>query len=124
MNRGTMNKTTARNELFGGYNPRPKFDSYRQDEEAMIEQDNDRHIDSLSEKVAMLKSLTKQIGDDVKEGNKFLDMMHGQFEGARSLLGNTMRKLEDLSKGDGSRHITYLILFISVMFLLVWYMYW
>lgn len=47
-----------------------------------MERQNNEHLDTLSEQVAMLKSLTMEIDAEVKDQNSFLENMGISFVGA------------------------------------------
>eukprot|EP00730_Choanoeca_flexa_P012152 TRINITY_DN3426_c0_g1_i1.p1 TRINITY_DN3426_c0_g1~~TRINITY_DN3426_c0_g1_i1.p1 ORF type:complete len:111 (+),score=9.51 TRINITY_DN3426_c0_g1_i1:83-415(+) len=90
--------------------------------EAMLEQENERQVDSLHSKVSMLKELTIDIGDEVRSQNSLLGDMDGSFDDTDSLLGISMRKVNKLASGSSGRLMCYLIGFAVTVFLFIWYL--
>mmetsp|Transcript_38732 Transcript_38732/g.124164 ORF Transcript_38732/g.124164 Transcript_38732/m.124164 type:complete len:109 (+) Transcript_38732:156-482(+) len=87
----------------------------------MDEKHNDEQLDALSEQVAMLKNLTKEIDTEVKDQNSFLDKMEAGFHGAGEALGRTMRELDAMGRRGGTRLALFLIVAIVAAFLLVYW---
>eukprot|EP00794_Sanderia_malayensis_P016689 gene16689-18383_t len=59
----------------------------------IVEKENDEMVDHLSSKVKALKSLSIEIGDEVKYQNTLLNDMHGEFDNTGSFLSSTMARL-------------------------------
>ncbi|KAM7435858.1 protein transport protein bet1 [Porites harrisoni] len=87
----------------------------------MLEEENDRIVDHLSSKVQALKSLTIDIGHEVKYQNKMLSEMDTDFDSGGSLLSATMGRLTALTKKGHHRVMLYLILFCLFVFFVAWY---
>uniref|UniRef100_A0A914UJE5 t-SNARE coiled-coil homology domain-containing protein n=1 Tax=Plectus sambesii TaxID=2011161 RepID=A0A914UJE5_9BILA len=87
-----------------------------------LEQQNNTLADQLSNKVSALKSLTIQIGDEVRDQNRLLSDMDTEFDSSGSLLGSTMRRLGIVSKAGGHKLMCYLILFALFVFMIIWYL--
>jgi len=87
-----------------------------------LEQQNNVMADQLSSKVSALKSLTIQIGDEVRDHNRLLNDMDSDFDSSRGLLGSTMRRLGIVSKAGGHKLMCYLILFALLVFMIIWYL--
>ena len=85
-----------------------------------IEHENQQLEEDLSRKIKALKSLTIDIGNEVREQNKFLKTMDDDFDSSGSLLKSTMDRLITMSKVG--RNIYLLYLFISAMF--VFFVFW
>eukprot|EP00002_Diphylleia_rotans_P012609 TRINITY_DN2466_c0_g1_i1.p1 TRINITY_DN2466_c0_g1~~TRINITY_DN2466_c0_g1_i1.p1 ORF type:complete len:122 (-),score=35.96 TRINITY_DN2466_c0_g1_i1:136-501(-) len=64
-------------------------------EEATM-RENDEHIRNLSNKAALLKSVSLDILGDVKEDNKRLDGMTSDFDGVSGMLKGTMDRLDSV----------------------------
>lgn len=62
------------------------------------------------------------IGEEVKNQNKMIDDMGGEFDSSHGLLGSTMRRLGIISKSGGHRFMCYLVLFAFFVFLIIWYL--
>ena len=88
----------------------------------MFEDQNNRYISALSDKVSQLKNLSRNIGTEVREQNRFLDGMGGDFGRTDGLLGGTLKKLGVMAKTGGGRHICHLALFVVAIFIVVWYL--
>ena len=88
----------------------------------MFEDQNNRYISALSDKVSQLKGLSLGIGAEVREQNRFLDGMGGDFGRTDGLLGGTLKKLGVLARTGGGRHICHLALFVVAIFFFVWWL--
>ena len=87
----------------------------------IIERENDQLLNNLSGKVAALKSLTIDIGNEVKEQNKYLNGMDDDFNFGEGLLGSTMKRLQVMAAKSNKRFTLYLVLFSFAVFLLIYY---
>ncbi|KAJ8966966.1 hypothetical protein NQ314_003188 [Rhamnusium bicolor] len=84
-----------------------------------IEDENDRMTNELQEKIGVLKSLTIDIGNEVKYQDKFLRDVDDDMDRTGGFLGTTMNKVLRLSRGSHNYYILYLFLFsIFVFFVL------
>ncbi|KRX95277.1 DNA methyltransferase 1-associated protein 1 [Trichinella pseudospiralis] len=70
-----------------------------------LESDNDQLVDQLKNKVSKLKTLTIDIGDEVRRQNKDLSNLDDHFEANRNVLESTMRRLGIINR---SGNISYL----------------
>lgn len=87
----------------------------------MVEKENDQMVDHLSTKVQALKSLSIEIGDEVKYQNNMLNDMHSEFDNTGSFLSSTMVRLTELSKKGHHKVICYLLLFCLFVFCVTWF---
>ncbi|KAJ7392225.1 protein transport protein bet1 [Desmophyllum pertusum] len=87
----------------------------------MLEEENDQMVDHLSSKVQALKSLTIDIGNEVKYQNKMLNEMDTDFDSGGSLLSSTMGRLTALTKKGHHKVMLYLIVFCLFVFFVSWY---
>lgn len=87
----------------------------------IIEQENDQLLNNLQGKVAALKSLTIDIGNEVKDQNKYLNGMDNDFDFGEGLLGTTMKRLQVMASKSNKRFTLYLVLFSFGVFLLIYY---
>ncbi|XP_078285179.1 BET1 homolog [Rhinoraja longicauda] len=88
---------------------------------SVYEEENDKFTEGLRDKVTALKSLSIDIGTEVKYHNKVLDEMDSGFESTGGLLGATMGRLKHLSRGNQTKVLCYLMLFaLFVFFVLYW----
>ncbi|XP_043545873.1 BET1 homolog [Chiloscyllium punctatum] len=88
---------------------------------SVYEEENDKLTEGLREKVTALKTLSIDIGTEVKYHNKLLDEMDTGFESTGGLLGATMGRLKHLSRGSQTKLLCYMMLFaFFVFFVLYW----
>ncbi|KAI8998407.1 hypothetical protein BC832DRAFT_233875 [Gaertneriomyces semiglobifer] len=77
-----------------------------------LEQENDSHVNLLGNKVSELKQISLAIGEEVQYQNRMMNAMENEFDKAGSLLGNTMKRLQILTRTQNGRWMWYLILFV------------
>lgn len=98
------------------YDPLPSSSSYGGE---FIETENDDLTEQLKDKVNTLKSLSIDIGAEVKYQDKLLKDMDHDFERTGGFLNNTLGRVTRLSRNSGGYNMLYLILFsIAVFFIL------
>eukprot|EP00112_Aurelia_sp_Birch-Aquarium-sp1_P000746 Seg1073.1 transcript_id=Seg1073.1/GoldUCD/mRNA.D3Y31 product=BET1 protein_id=Seg1073.1/GoldUCD/D3Y31 len=88
----------------------------------MVENENENMVNHLSTKVQALKSLSIEIGQEVKHQNKLLGDMDSGFDETGSFLSNTMNRLTTLTKRGHHKIILYLLLFCLFVFFIAWFM--
>lgn len=86
----------------------------------IVEEDNQRMEDDLKYKVQALKSLTIDIGNEVRDQNKYLNEMHDDFDKGGSLLDKTVNRLKRITTSGGHKHICYLLGFSLFVFFVIW----
>jgi blocked-early-in-transport protein 1 len=87
----------------------------------MIEEQNNALVDDLANKVASLKELSINIGEHVREDNRFLSEMDRDMGRTTGMLDGTIGKIGNMMKNGGSQHMCYLASFIVfVFFVLYW----
>ncbi|XP_010710982.1 BET1 homolog [Meleagris gallopavo] len=88
---------------------------------SVYEEENERLTESLRTKVSAIKSLSIEIGTEVKNQNKLLSEMDNDFDSATGLLGATMGRLRRLSRGSQTKLLCYMMLFaLFVFFVTYW----
>ncbi|NXN69926.1 BET1 protein, partial [Himantopus himantopus] len=88
---------------------------------SVYEEENERLTESLRTKVSAIKSLSIEIGTEVKNQNKMLSEMDNDFDSAGGLLGATMGRLRTLSRGSQTKLLCYMMLFaLFVFFVIYW----
>lgn len=98
------------------YDPLPSTSSYGGE---FIENENDNLTEQLKDKVNTLKSLSIDIGAEVKYQDRLLRDMDHDFETTGGFLSNTLGRVTRLSRNSGGYNMFYLILFsIAVFFIL------
>uniref|UniRef100_A0A803W266 BET1 homolog n=1 Tax=Ficedula albicollis TaxID=59894 RepID=A0A803W266_FICAL len=87
---------------------------------SVYEEENDRLTESLRTKVSAIKSLSIEIGTEVKNQNKMLSEIN-DFDSTGGLLGATMGRLRTLSRGSQTKLLCYMMLFsLFVFFVIYW----
>ncbi|NWH58018.1 BET1 protein, partial [Geococcyx californianus] len=88
---------------------------------SVYEEENERLTESLRTKVSAIKSLSIEIGTEVKNQNKMLSEMDNDFDSTTGLLGATMNRLRILSRGSQTKLLCYMMLFsLFVFFVIYW----
>lgn len=85
------------------------------------EEENERLTESLRNKVTAIKSLSIEIGHEVKHQNKLLAEMDSQFDSTTGFLGKTMGKLKILSRGSQTKLLCYMMLFSFFVFFVIYW---
>ncbi|KAK3795979.1 hypothetical protein RRG08_042972 [Elysia crispata] len=91
-----------------------------QDTSQMLEEENQQQEDELKGKVKALKSLSIDIGFEVKEQNKMLTKMDDDFESSGGLLGKTMGRLKAITNAGHWKLWLYIALFALFVFFMCW----
>jgi blocked-early-in-transport protein 1 len=94
------------------YEPLPQYGSAD-----TLEEEKDAMTDELKDKVRMLKSLSLDIGDEVK---RLLREMDDDFKKTGGFLGNTMNRVLRIGKGRHNYYMLYLVIFSIVVFLILY----
>lgn len=98
------------------YDPLPSSSSYGGE---FIETENDDLTEQLKNKVNNLKSLSIDIGEEIKHQDRLLRDMDHDFETTGGFLKNTIGRVTRLSRNSGGYNMLYLILFsFAVIFVL------
>ncbi|XP_048367575.1 BET1 homolog [Sphaerodactylus townsendi] len=88
---------------------------------SVYEEENERLTESLRSKVTAIKSLSIEIGTEVKQQNKMLGEMDDDFDSTGGFLGATMGRLKNLSRGSQTKLLCYMMLFsLFVFFVIYW----
>ncbi|XP_067112136.1 BET1 homolog [Osmerus mordax] len=86
------------------------------------EEENENLQEALRAKVNALKHMTIEIGTEVKYQNKMLEDMDSDFDSTGGLLGATISRVKQLSRGSQTKLLCYMLLFALFVFLvLYWY---
>ncbi|KAL3842130.1 hypothetical protein ACJMK2_020178 [Sinanodonta woodiana] len=86
----------------------------------LLEEENERLEESLTGKVKALKSMTIDIGHEVREQNKMLGEMDTDFESTGGILQSTMGRLKAITRAGGYKLMWYMILFALFVFFVCW----
>lgn len=107
---------TMRRSHSGGYTYEPVPNASA----ASLEDENDRITDELKDKIHALKSLSIDIGTEVKYQDKMLNEMDEDFERTRGSLTSSITRVLRLSKGRHNCYIIYIFLFSLAVFFILW----
>jgi blocked early in transport 1 len=89
----------------------------------ILEQQNNERMNELANHVALLKGLTIEIGNEVREQNSLLDNMNDGFSNTRDLLQNSLHRIGTMLQHGGTKHMCYMVIFcVSIMMILWWLM--
>ncbi|XP_057501180.1 bet1-like SNARE 1-1 [Actinidia eriantha] len=101
----------------GGIRASSSYSSHEIDE-----QDNDRAMDGLQDRVNILKRLTGDIHEEVEGHNHMLDHMGNDMDASRGVLSGTMDKFKMVFETKSSRRTFTLVVAFVVIFLIVYYL--
>ena len=74
-----------------------------------LEEENDSKENELKEKVSLLKQLTIDIGDEVKEHNRLLRDADDTFDSVGNVMSATIGKVKELAKSGYKYYFLYLV---------------
>ncbi|XP_073052402.1 bet1-like SNARE 1-1 [Primulina huaijiensis] len=101
----------------GGIRASSSYSSHEIDE-----QENDRAIDGLQDRVAILKRLSGDIHEEVDSHNLMLDRMGNDMDASRGVLSGTMDKFKMVFETKSSRSMFTLVVSFVVIFLVIYYL--
>ncbi|XP_050310883.1 BET1 homolog [Anthonomus grandis grandis] len=96
------------------YQPLPQQDNND------LEHENERMAEELSEKIGVLKSLSIDIGNEVKYQHKLLNDVDDDMDRTGGFLGKTMSRVVKLSRGSHNYIVFYLFVFAVVVFFILY----
>lgn len=113
----------TRSQLFdsleeGGLRSAPPYASGAE----IAEQENERGLGELHDRVNMLKRLTGDIHEEVESHNKLLEGMGNAMDASRSLMAGTMNRFTKVFETKSSRSVATIVASCVVIFLLVYYL--
>ena len=85
-----------------------------------LEDQNNANEEDLKGKIGALKSLSIDIGAEVREHNKLLRDMDDGFDSNAGLLQQSMSKVMQMAKSSSRYHMLYLFLFCLFVFMVLW----
>ena len=87
------------------------------------EQANDDELGEIYSKVTVLKSLTLDMGEEIRSQNSLLNSMDNDFNSVWGKLSNSMSRVKKLaSAGHNSWLLFYLLFFALFVFLIIYLM--
>lgn len=100
---------------YQGYQPLPHVAP-----EDALENENERMAEDLSGKVGALKSLSIDIGNEIRYQDKILRGLDDDVDRSGGFLGKTMNRVLKLGKGNHNYYVFYLFLFAIFVFFLLY----
>ncbi|XP_043282510.1 BET1 homolog isoform X2 [Venturia canescens] len=97
-----------------GYEPLPSSSSNA------LEEENERMAEELQGKIHALKSLSIDIGTEVKYQHKMLNDMDEDFEKTSGSLSSSVARVLRMAKAGHNCYILYLFLFSIGVFFVMW----
>jgi len=89
----------------------------------LLEEQNNRGIAALSEKVSYMKTLAGDIEAAIQEDHTLLDQTSSTFDRVTMMMKGTLGNVNKMLATGGSKHMCYLVAFIVGLFLtLYWIM--
>lgn len=99
------------------YQPLPQSNGGQQD---MLEEENERLEAELQGKIGALKSLTIDIGNEVRFQDKLLRGIDDDMDRTGGFLGNTMARVVRLGRNGHQKYLCYMFLFVLFVFFLLY----
>ncbi|KAL6421678.1 hypothetical protein ACFW04_014491 [Cataglyphis niger] len=97
------------------YEPLPSTSTHN-----VMEDENERMTEELKDKIHALKSLSIDIGTEVKYQDKILRSMDDDFERTSGSLSSSVARVLRLAKAGYNYYILYLFLFSIAVFFILW----
>ncbi|XP_066326880.1 bet1-like SNARE 1-1 [Miscanthus floridulus] len=86
------------------------------------EHENDQALDSLHDRVSVLKRLTGDIHEEVENHNRMLDRMGNDMDASRGFLSGTVDKFKMVFETKSSRRMATMVASFIAVFLLIYYL--
>ncbi|GFR40738.1 hypothetical protein Agub_g1348 [Astrephomene gubernaculifera] len=87
-----------------------------------LEQENDRELDHLADRVALLKNVTHGINKEVGDQHKLLDNMDGSFANVGGFMGAVADKFRVVYNDKANKRFIYGVVASVTALFLVWYL--
>ncbi|GMY27198.1 bet1-like SNARE 1-1 isoform X1 [Fagus crenata] len=84
--------------------------------------DNDRAMDSLQDRVILLKRVTGDIHEEVESHNRLLDRMGNDMDSSRGVMSGTMDRFKMVFEKKSNRRMCTLVVCFVAFFLIVIYL--
>ncbi|GAA6054997.1 hypothetical protein JCM3770_000485 [Rhodotorula araucariae] len=127
---GLLHRDPNRTALFSSSrsaSPLPMYnrpsDRYAADRTAEdLEGQNDEALEGLSAKVKLLKNITINIGNEVRDSTKMLNGMNDTFGETGSFLSGTMTKMKKMSRRQGGQWCMWMVFLgiVGTVFFWTW----
>ncbi|XP_040363674.1 bet1-like SNARE 1-1 isoform X1 [Rosa chinensis] len=86
------------------------------------EQDNERAVEGLQDRVNLLKRLSGDIHEEVESHNHMLDRMGNDMDSSRGMLSGTMDRFKTVFETKSSQRMFTLVASFLVVFLVIYYL--
>ncbi|KAG0044191.1 protein transport protein bet1 [Gryganskiella cystojenkinii] len=86
-----------------------------------LESQNDEELSGLHSKVAMLKKITMDIGNEVRESTVFLSDLDQDFGRTGGLLNSTYTRLKVMASTQNGRYMCYMVSFCVFAFIFAYF---
>ncbi|GAA6000917.1 hypothetical protein JCM10207_004718 [Rhodosporidiobolus poonsookiae] len=127
---GLLHRDPNRTALFSGSrsaSPLPMYNNpsnrYAADRTAEdLEGQNEEALEGLSQKVKLLKNITINIGNEVRDSTKMLNGMNDTFGETGNFLSGTMGKMKKMARRQGGQWFVWMVflLIVSLFFVYRW----
>lgn len=124
MNKGSIKLAKlARNQMrrAQGYNYQPLPQGPQRANNDLIEEENEQLTQELQGKIGALKSLTIDIGHEVRYQDKLLRGIDEDMDRTGGFLSNTMNRVIRLGRNGHQKYMCYMFLFALFVFLLLYF---
>ncbi|XLR27261.1 hypothetical protein HN51_040508 [Arachis hypogaea] len=101
----------------GGIRASSLYSSYNE----IDEQDNERAMGGLQDRVSLLKRISSDIHEEVDSHNRMLDRMGNDMDSSRGVLSGTVDKFKMVFEKKSSRRTFSLIASFVVLFLITYF---
>ncbi|XP_042518291.1 bet1-like SNARE 1-1 isoform X2 [Macadamia integrifolia] len=101
----------------GGIRASSSYSSHEIDE-----QDNDRALDGLQDRVILLKRLTGDVHEEAENHNRLLDRMGNDMDASRGILSGTVDRFKSVFETKSSRRMFTLVASFVLIFLIIYFL--
>ncbi|KAG2498062.1 hypothetical protein HYH03_003823 [Edaphochlamys debaryana] len=86
-----------------------------------MESENDRELDHLADRVALLKNVTHGINKETNDQHKLLDNMDGSFMNVGGFMGSVQDKFAMVMNDKANKRLIYGVVAVATGLFLLWY---
>ncbi|XP_076939115.1 bet1-like SNARE 1-2 [Bidens hawaiensis] len=87
------------------------------------DQQNDKSLNTLQDRVVFLKRLTGDIHEEVQSHNRMLDRMGNGMDSARGIMSGTMDRMKMVFETKSSRRTCKLVMYLILSFFIIYYLF-
>ncbi|POY73528.1 hypothetical protein BMF94_3465 [Rhodotorula taiwanensis] len=119
---GLLHRDPNRTALFGNRSssPLPMYNKPQDRTAENIEGQNDEALEGLSQKVKLLKNITINIGNEVRDSTKMMNGMNDTFGSTGAFLSGTMTKMKKMARRQGGQWCLWMIFLGIVVTIFCW----